>query len=130
MHNPSVHIFWLALNLKEIKIIEEDKKKWNFREQIEKYWVIVFFKEQEELEIDLDQRKLTDKLQEKSKHQTHILEHMFLIYFKILKTNSNLKLIPSVLEGLSKFAHLISLEFFDDLITVLHQMVEQDVCFD
>jgi nucleolar complex protein 3 len=73
---------------------------------------------------------LSDKLQEKSKHQTHILEHMFLIYFKILKTNSNLKLIPSVLEGLSKFAHLISLEFFDDLITVLHQMVEQDVCFD
>ena len=55
---------------------------------------------------------------------------MFLIYFKILKTNSNLKLIPSVLEGLSKFAHLISLEFFDDLITVLHQMVEQDVFFD
>ena len=52
---------------------------------------------------------------------------MFLIYFKILKTNANLKLIPSVLEGLAKFAHLISLEFFDDLITVLHQMVEQDV---
>ena len=54
---------------------------------------------------------------------------MFLIYFKILKTNSNFKLIPSVLEGLAKFAHLISLEFFDDLVTVLHQMVETDVCF-
>ena len=31
------------------------------------------------------------------------------------------------MEGLAKFAHLISLEFFDDLVTVLHQMIEQDV---
>jgi nucleolar complex protein 3 len=53
---------------------------------------------------------------------------MFLIYFKVLKTNSNFKLIPCVLEGLSKFAHLISLDFFDDLVSVLHEMVESDVC--
>jgi nucleolar complex protein 3 len=50
-----------------------------------------------------------------------------MVYFKILKKTPNLKLIPSVLEGLSKFAHLINLDFFDDLVKIMHQMIESDV---
>ena len=52
-----------------------------------------------------------------------------MVYFKILKKAPNLKLIPSVLEGLSKFAHLINLDFFDDLVKIMHQMIESDVIF-
>ena len=38
-----------------------------------------------------------------------------------------MKLIPSVLEGLAKFAHLINLDFFDDLIKIMHRMIESEV---
>ncbi len=50
-----------------------------------------------------------------------------MIYFRILKKEVNFKLIPSVLEGLSKFAHLINLDFFEDLLKLMHEMIESDV---
>ncbi len=59
--------------------------------------------------------------------QTRILEQLFAIYFRILKKTANSKLIPSVLEGLSKFAHLINLDFFEDLLKLMHQMIESEV---
>lgn len=34
---------------------------------------------------------------------------------------------PSVLEGLAKFAHLINIEFFDDLIKVLNELIGSGV---
>mgnify|MGYP002715485911 CR=1 FL=1 len=54
-------------------------------------------------------------------------------YFRILRHNidndkQNQKwfkaLLSPVLEGLSKFAHLINFEFFDDLIGILHQLIK------
>ncbi|KAI8480084.1 Nucleolar complex protein 3 [Branchiostoma belcheri] len=49
---------------------------------------------------------------------------VFLTYFRILKRNLHSVLLPSVLEGLAKFSHLINVEFFNDLITVLRELVE------
>lgn len=45
----------------------------------------------------------------------------------MLKTASDSSLLPSVLEGLAKFAHLINIEFFDDLIKVLNQLIASGV---
>lgn len=50
-----------------------------------------------------------------------------MIYFRILKKAPNFKLIPSVLEGLARFAHLINLDFFSDLLKIMHEMIESDV---
>lgn len=44
---------------------------------------------------------------------------MFHAYFKILKQMAQSPLVPSVLEGLSRFAHLISIEFMSDLLALL-----------
>ena len=61
------------------------------------------------------------------------MNQVFVTYFRILRHNidndkQNQKwfkaLLSPVLEGLSKFAHLINFEFFDDLIGILHQLIK------
>jgi len=118
---------FLALNLKEIKIIEEDNNKMTHREKMKlSRSERKNLKEKERIDKDLGQQKLEDKLKTKSKFQGHILEQIFLVYFNILKKSPNYKLIPCVLEGLAKFAQLINLDFFDDLVAVMHGMIESN----
>lgn len=84
---------------------------------------------------------------------TETLNIVFLIYFRILKKAQKSVLLPAVLEGLAKyahthtqthticnttivlnmmsfpvsFAHLINLEFFDDLLNVLQDLIQAGV---
>ncbi len=94
-------------------------------------FIFIFFvkklKEKAQLSVDLEENRLKETLKSKSKLQTRILEQIFLVYFNILKKAPNYKLIPCVLEGLAKFAHLINLEFFDDIVKLMHEMIESDV---
>jgi nucleolar complex protein 3 len=55
------------------------------------------------------------------------MKHVFATYFRILRRNSNGSLLAPVLQGLSRFAHLINVEFFDDLIASMQQLVDQKV---
>lgn len=119
---------FLSLRLREIQLIEEDKKKkMSFKErQRMSRQDRKKNKEKAQLSHDLEELELKDKLKAKNTVQTRILEQIFLVYFNILKKAPNFKLIPCVLEGLSKFAHLINLEFFDDIIKIMHEMIESD----
>uniref|UniRef100_A0A915LWM7 NOC3-like protein n=1 Tax=Meloidogyne javanica TaxID=6303 RepID=A0A915LWM7_MELJA len=56
---------------------------------------------------------------------TQIMHNVFLIYFKILKRMPQTELLSPVLQGLSKFVHLISIDFYDDLMQHLGRLVEQ-----
>lgn len=51
--------------------------------------------------------------------QTETLKNLFVLYFSILKQVKRSPLLPAALEGLSKFAHLVNIEFFRDLLAVL-----------
>ncbi|KAJ2905577.1 hypothetical protein GGI21_004153 [Coemansia aciculifera] len=52
------------------------------------------------------------------------LKHVFITYFRILKQKDNIGgLLPAVLEGLAKYAHLISVEFFVDLFNLLRKIM-------
>uniref|UniRef100_A0A672JB15 Nucleolar complex protein 3 homolog n=1 Tax=Salarias fasciatus TaxID=181472 RepID=A0A672JB15_SALFA len=55
---------------------------------------------------------------------TETLNMVFLVYFRILKKAHRSALLPAVLEGLANFAHLINLEFFDDLLNVLQNLIQ------
>ncbi|MGH0169526.1 UNVERIFIED_CONTAM: hypothetical protein FKN15_056966 [Acipenser sinensis] len=68
-----------------------------------------------------EKRKHLSRMQRK---HTETLNIVFLTYFRILKKAQKSILLPCVLEGLAKFAHLINVEFFDDLLIVLHKLVE------
>lgn len=119
---------FLSLRIKEIKLIEEDKsKKMKHKDKMKlSRSERKKQKEKEQLEAELEDKKISDKLKEKSRLQARILEQIFMIYFRILKKSPNFKLFPSVLEGLCKFAHLINLDFFEDLLKLMHQMIESD----
>ncbi|KAI5627412.1 nucleolar complex protein 3-like [Silurus asotus] len=80
-------------------------------------------KAEEKLQKELLETEASESKDKKLKLHTETLNIVFLIYFRILKKAQKSILLPSVLEGLAKFAHLINLEFFDDLLAVLHNLI-------
>lgn len=55
----------------------------------------------------------------RQKLHSETLKFVFLTYFRVLKNAPSSPLIPCVLEGLAIFAHLINVDFFEDLLNVL-----------
>ena len=46
-----------------------------------------------------------------------------MLYFSILKAPSRTRLLSAALHGVSKFAHLVNIDFFKDLIAVLKDII-------
>ncbi|MBZ3885194.1 Nucleolar complex protein 3-like protein, partial [Sciurus carolinensis] len=81
-------------------------------------------KAEEKLERELREAEASESTEKKLKLHTETLNMVFVTYFRILKKAQRSPLLPAVLEGLAKFAHLINVEFFDDLLVVLHTLIE------
>uniref|UniRef100_A0A8C3YAA6 Nucleolar complex protein 3 homolog n=1 Tax=Catharus ustulatus TaxID=91951 RepID=A0A8C3YAA6_CATUS len=80
-------------------------------------------KAEEKLERELLEAEASESKEKKLKLHTETLNIVFVTYFRILKKAQKSPLLPAVLEGLAKFAHLINVEFFDDLLIVLHSLI-------
>merc|ERR1719433_319528 len=59
----------------------------------------------------------------KERFFTDATKLVFTIYFRILKSFPKSNLMGSVLEGLSRFAHIINIEFFSDLVAVFKDLL-------
>ncbi|XP_038155661.1 nucleolar complex protein 3 homolog [Cyprinodon tularosa] len=81
-------------------------------------------KAEEKLEKELLEAEASENKEKKIKLHTETLNIVFLTYFRILKKAQRSVLLPAVLEGLANFAHLINLEFFDDLLKVLQNLIQ------
>ncbi|KAI9492352.1 nucleolar complex-associated protein-domain-containing protein [Zychaea mexicana] len=81
-------------------------------------------KETKEIEKEFKEAEAVVSKEEKEKNHTETLKQMFAFYFRILKKQSMSPLLPAVLQGLAKFAHLISVDFFDDLLNALKTVLE------
>ncbi|KAG1675629.1 Nucleolar complex protein 3 [Nymphon striatum] len=119
---------FLALKLKNANLNADEKrqniltrKEWykKFSRRERKFKKRMSMLDQELLEADAAESR-----QKKTKFHTETVKLVFLCYFRILKLVSTSTLLASVLEGLAKFAHLINIDFFDDLITVLFKHME------
>ena len=55
--------------------------------------------------------------------QTETLKLLFVLYFRILKSEKPTPLLPAALQGISRFAHLVNIDFFKDLLLVLRELV-------
>ncbi|XP_055006484.1 nucleolar complex protein 3 homolog [Boleophthalmus pectinirostris] len=128
---PEVLQTLLSLRIKEVQMkkdLEETapkhrsmkKKEKKNLSRMERKWK----KAEEKLQKELLEAEATESKEKKLKLHTEVLNVIFVIYFRILKKAQKSVLLPVVLEGLAHFAHLINLEFFDDLVTVLQQLIQ------
>lgn len=46
-----------------------------------------------------------------------------MLYFRVLKNPAPTPLLPAALQGIAKYAHLVSIDFFRDLMRVLKDLV-------
>ncbi|KAJ3285481.1 Nucleolar complex protein 3 [Borealophlyctis nickersoniae] len=79
-------------------------------------------KKDKEVEKELKEAEAVYDRNDVQKRHTETLKFVFLTYFRILKNAPDSPLLPAVLEGLAKFAHLINVDFFADLLDVLKKI--------
>jgi len=60
-----------------------------------------------------------------TKH-TETLKLLFVLYFRILKNPLPTPLLPAALRGISKYAHLVNVDFFKDLMQVLKSHIVRE----
>ncbi|XP_055594720.1 nucleolar complex protein 3 homolog [Uranotaenia lowii] len=80
-------------------------------------------KKLQELEKELFETKAEESKQIKHKKLTDVTKLVFTIYFRILKSAPKSKVLSATLEGLAKFAHIINIEFFSDLVELLNNLL-------
>ena len=49
-----------------------------------------------------------------------------MLYFRVLKNPEPTPLLPEALQGIAKFAHLVNVDFFKDLMQVLKQLTSRE----
>lgn len=82
-----------------------------------------FVKDQKEVERDMREAEAGVNVETREKLQGETLKLVFTTYFRILKEN-NRSILGAALEGLAKFAHLINVDFFGDLLEVLKELMQ------
>ncbi|KAJ7063270.1 nucleolar complex-associated protein-domain-containing protein [Mycena amicta] len=82
----------------------------------------------EKKEIDREFREAGAEVDKEERAVTHTetLKLLFVLYFRIIKNPSPTPLLPTALQGISKYAHLVNIDFFKDLLKVLKELVVRE----
>lgn len=133
----------LELRLIDVKLADEDqKKKW--RAEMERLAALKKKQSRKERKRCKKMKKLKKDMLESEAHVTTdqklkyhklILKKLFVTYFRLLKYHEELdgerretkkfvKLLPPVLEGVSKFAHLIDVVICNDIFPLINRLLE------
>ncbi|KAF8258615.1 nucleolar complex-associated protein-domain-containing protein [Lactarius quietus] len=80
-------------------------------------------KEKKEIQKELKEAEASVDKEERASNHTETLKLLFVLYFRILKNPVPTPLLPIALQGISKYAHLVSVDFFRDLMRVLKDLV-------
>ncbi|KAJ8078746.1 hypothetical protein PM082_013029 [Marasmius tenuissimus] len=83
-------------------------------------------KERKEIEREFREAEAEVDKEERTVTQTETLKLVFVLYFSILKNRGSRRLLPAALEGITKFAHLVNIDFFKDLMKVLKELIIRD----
>ncbi|KAI0983928.1 hypothetical protein GJ496_007380 [Pomphorhynchus laevis] len=84
------------------------------------------YKETAKLRKVLEEETITEKNSQILRKNTMIMEQVFNCYFRILKQRQRASTLSSVLHGLSKFAHLINVDFYDSLLESLIEIIDEN----
>ncbi|XP_064473289.1 nucleolar complex protein 3 homolog [Ornithodoros turicata] len=124
---PRVLFPFLSLRIRDVR---PDKNRKPDMEKVREKWKKMSRTERDKtkqmlkLEAQLRETKAQESGERKDHFQASILKQVFWTYFHVLKAG-HVDLLGPVLEGLARFAHMINLEFFDDLVNVLHGLINE-----
>ncbi|XP_059147297.1 nucleolar complex protein 3 homolog [Physella acuta] len=125
---PQVLETFLELQIKEVEL-DSDEYKLKKMKRKEKMLKLSRrerkrLKMKEALDKELLETKATADRRQKLKMHTEIIQAVFETYIRVIKLASDSALLPAVLEGLAKFAHLINVEYFDSLFAAFNSLIE------
>ncbi|OJA21600.1 hypothetical protein AZE42_01676 [Rhizopogon vesiculosus] len=80
-------------------------------------------KERKGIEREMRDAEAEVDKEERANTHTETLKLLFVLYFRVLKHPRPTPLLPAALRGISKFAHLINIDFFKDLMQVLKDLI-------
>ncbi|KAH9854145.1 nucleolar complex-associated protein 3 [Lenzites betulinus] len=80
-------------------------------------------KERKEIEKEMHEAAAEVDKDERATRHTEALKLLFVLYFSILKNPRPTPLLPAALRGIAKFAHLVNIDFFKDLLQVLKTLM-------
>ncbi|VDN18447.1 unnamed protein product [Dibothriocephalus latus] len=66
--------------------------------------------------------------EERLRINSQILKEILFVYFKILKTTRDSNLLSAVLAGLSTYAHVINVEYVENLLHLCNGVLSDEVC--
>ncbi|KAL1493764.1 hypothetical protein ABEB36_009457 [Hypothenemus hampei] len=132
--NTEILEILLALNLREVNLdAEKEQNIKNKKMQAKKSRIMQLSKKEkkrkkklEELEKEMMETRAEENRQIKQTNLTEITKIMFNIYFRILKCSENRKILSVCLEGLTKFAHCINLEYYVDMVNILNKLLHEE----
>lgn len=77
--------------------------------------------------VDKEMREAEGEVnqEERERNMTETLKLLFALYFRIVKLDHRSPLLPAALEGLARFAHLVNVDFFRDLLEVLKGIIKR-----
>ncbi|KAG8873526.1 hypothetical protein FRB97_006655 [Tulasnella sp. 331] len=81
-------------------------------------------KELEGIQREMDEAEAEVDLEDRAVQHTETLKLLFVLYFSIIKNPRPTRLLPSALEGIARYAHLINIDFFRDLLVVLKKLCD------
>ncbi|TRM57583.1 nucleolar complex-associated protein-domain-containing protein [Schizophyllum amplum] len=82
-------------------------------------------KERKEIEREMHEAEEVVDHEERQAIHTETLKLIFVLYFRILKQPTFTPLLPAALRGIARFAHLVNIDFFRDLMAVLRELVDR-----
>ncbi|KAF9069671.1 nucleolar complex-associated protein-domain-containing protein [Rhodocollybia butyracea] len=83
-------------------------------------------KERKEIEREFRDAEAEVDKEERATTHTETLKLLFVLYFGVLKNPTPTPLLPAALEGIIKYAHLVNVDFFRDLMKVLRDLITSE----
>ncbi|XP_065207103.1 nucleolar complex protein 3 [Planococcus citri] len=121
----------LALRIKNVNLDDEKEEEIKNKQLQNKRQRVLSLSKKErkrkkelaKLDKEMLEAEAEENKKSKQQHMTEIVKMVFLIYFRILKRAPRSNLLSITLEGVAKFAHCINLEYYQDLVNVLDQLL-------
>ncbi|KAJ0172059.1 hypothetical protein K1T71_012032 [Dendrolimus kikuchii] len=133
--HPSALDCLLTLKIRDIDMdAEADIKHKKKQEEKHKKRIVNLSKKEKkrakklkEVERELLETEAQESEMARRRQLTEVTKTVFHIYFRLLKTAPRSKLLAAALNGLAKFTHVINLEYYSDLVSILAHLVGDEL---